>query len=616
MTLGILSLLLGLIIIYSCFSLGRLAFSFINPDLRAPEETVFATAAGMGLLAYIILVIGLLGFLTPVVLWSLVTALILLGAFRFSSDREVLGAFTKTLSGPWTFTGILAWTAGAVCFVMMLAGVLTPETANDSLCYHLQIPKIYLQHHRIFSIPYDVTSEFPLLMEMLYTLGLGLYGVYLAKFFHFAAGLLLAAAVGISTFRLTLNKKAASWAALLFLTTPVIVNQITTTYVDVALALYSYLALNALFLYSDQPGRYNRLLILAGLFIGFAMSVKYLALITAAYIVLFMVSRFKHQPSIWIQNLFLFGIFSVLAGCYWYVHSYIVTGNPVYPYFAKIFGSGDAAIHYNDIGVAKAPLNFLAVFWTLTMKPHIFEGFGVQLGPGYLAFIPAAIFMAWKKVKRMVLYSLFFLVAWFLLGQSLRFLVPLLPVLSIMAGVSLALMMNKGWAGRIFIFLFMAVIGFHAALAVYHHRREWKTAAGIETPVQYLEKMERSYAPAVWVNKNLPAKSKILNADETHMFYFRPAMIRESVYADKSRYWESAANVDEIAGRLKKDGFTHILFAYRPQFDYAAKMDPMRVPSLMTDPKNRLASGVKEVYTYSFTDQEGLQTDYHLLEIL
>lgn len=613
---GFLSLLLGFAILYGCFSAGRYLLSLINPDLRAPEEAVFAAASGLGLIAYLILGVGLLGFLTPTVLWGIAGALGVTALIRFSSDLEILKAVLKPLSGPWTFWGILVWTAGAVCIFTMLTGVLTPEIANDSLCYHLHIPKIYLQNHKIFSIPYDVTSEFPLFMEMLYTFGLGLGGMVLAKFFHFAMGLLLAAGAAISVYRLTQNKKAASWTAALLLTTPVVVNQITTTYVDVALACYSFLALNALFLYSDQPGRYNNLLVFCGIFIGFALSIKYLALITAAYIVLFMISRFKHQPSIWIQNLFLFGIFSLLAGAYWYVHSYLVTGNPVYPYFARVFGSGDATIHYNDIGVAKTFTNFLTVFWTATMKPQIFEGYGVQIGPAYLAFAPAGILLAWKQSRRYALYTLFFLAAWFLLGQSLRFLVPLLPVLALLSGVGLALIMPRGWTGKVFQVLFASVIIFHTALAVYHHRREFKAAAGIESASDYLLKMERSYAPAVWVNANLPKDAKILNADETRMFYFNRTLIRESVYADKELYWTGAKTADGVIASLKKRGFTHILFATRAGIDYAAKMDSMRVPVLFSDPKNRLASSIKELYTNSFTDPESVKTDYYLYQIL
>lgn len=613
---GLLSLALGFAVLYGCFSAGRYLLSLINPDLRAPEEAVFAAAAGLGFLAYLILVIGLLGFLTPTVLWGVLGILAFTAAVRLSSDLEILKAVLRPLSGPWTIWGVLVWAGGAVCIFTIFTGVLAPEIANDSLCYHLHIPKIYLQNHRIFSIPYDVTSEFPLLMEMLYTLGLGTGGMVLAKFFHFAMGLMLAAAAGISVYRLTENKKAASWTAVLLLTTPVIVNQITTTYVDAALACYSFLALNALFLYSDQPRRYNNLLVLCGVFIGFALSVKYLALITAAYIVLFMISRFKHQPSIWIQNLFLFGIFSIAAGAYWYVHSYMVTGNPVYPYFAKVFGSGDASIHYNDIGVSKNILNFLTVFWTATMRPQIFEGYGVQIGPAYLAFVPAGIFLAWKKARRYTMYFLFFLAAWFLLGQSLRFLVPLLPVLAVLCGLGLAAIIGRGWLGRLYQLLFVVVIVFHTALAVYHHRREFKTAAGLESASDYLIKMERSYAPAVWVNEHLPKDAKILNADETRMFYFNRTLIRESVYAEKEPYWKNSGTSEAVILNLKKQGFTHILFASRSGIDYGSKIDPMRVPVLFLDPKNRLASGIKELYTNSFTDPESVKTDYYLYQIL
>src|SRR5205085_10367980 len=90
-----------------------------------------------------------------------------------------------------------------------------------ALSSHLAVPKIYLEHHRIVYLPTDHHSNFPFLVEMLFTIGLLFDGYALANLFHFACGALCVAALWMLG-RRYFTPAAGRIAALAFATTPIV----------------------------------------------------------------------------------------------------------------------------------------------------------------------------------------------------------------------------------------------------------------------------------------------------------------------------------------------------------------------------------------------------------
>ncbi len=601
--------ILGIWIIFVCYGTGRF---FINPlklELRKSEEAFFSIGAGLGITGYAVLGLGIIGFLRPGALWALLLALTVFVLVTRSASVPV--------KLPWTFTGkgIASFLGLLFLFLPFIAGVMAPETANDSLCYHLHLPKIYLAHHTIRPLPYELNSEFPFLMEMLYTLGLGLSGAALAKFFHFFTALLTMAGIYILTKKLSGAK--SKLLPLIFLTTPAVFNEAVTTYVDIGLAAFTLLALAAVLCWTQSEKKQTGFLVLAGIFTGLALSIKYLALISAGFFLIwiFCVSAAK-CPRRLIKNIFTYGFFAAAACAFWYARSWIVTGNPVFPYFAKIFGAGDATIHYNDIGVTKTFLNWLTVFWTLTMRPELFEGFSVQIGPAYLAFLPLVFLGARKNLSTLLLagFSVFYLTAWFLLGQSLRFLLPMLPALLLLAGLGWPALAGS-FAGRALKGLACLILVFQIAMTFYHSRHYLKAGLGLEPEDLYLQRVERSFEMASYVNQQLPPDSRIIAADDPHLFYFDREIFRETAFARLENYWKADSEAG-VFQNLRRKGITHILYVTNKNSIPGAEMPEFRLPRLMSRDQNELATFLKPLYTYTFTDEEGLQTRYYLYEIL
>ncbi|MBI4549770.1 MAG: glycosyltransferase family 39 protein [Candidatus Omnitrophica bacterium] len=606
-------LLLGVLVLYAAYSSGRFLLSRAGFDSSDPDLAVLAPAAGLGCLSMAVLALGLAGLLKPGFLWLLLLPGLLI--FRDPrGDWNLLRRAGSEFGVKFSGSRLALAAAGAVA-VAVAAGLLAPETANDSLCYHVHLPKLFLKAGRIFFIPHEFNSLFPFFMEMLYTFGLGTQGMALAKFFHFAAGLLAAGGVWITARRLKAGR-AASVAALIFFTTPGFINQLGTTYVEGGQAAFTVLSLYALLRWSEA--KEGKWLVLAGIFSGWLLGIKYLGLIPILGYLLFLAweCRAGRGRDSFPARMLLFLSCAAAVSAYWYLRSWVQLGNPVYPYFYSVFGAGDPTIHYDDIGVPKTIASFLAVPWTMTMHPEKFEGFGVQLGPAYLALLPAAYAMGGKKMPRLAfltLFSLLYLVCWFFLGQSLRFLMPLLPVLAVILAGGMTRLEEEG-LGRPLQMVLAVIFAVHAGLAFYHYRGDFRVALGLETRDRYLEKRERTYPAAQFV-KTLEPNAKILAADEAHLFYFERDIVRERVYAMRSRYADGADSVEEVLSRLKKAGFTHLLFVDSPQSLDVSGLETFSVPRLAREREKELASFLEPLYTKQVKDLEGRPFVYRLYRI-
>lgn len=603
--------LLGLLFLIVTVPAGMRVLKLLPLTFAQEEKFLFGSGTGLILVVMMIVGLGLLGHLTSVWVGAGMVAVAFYGmhhtrsAFRFRSDKTFLKQPFLTL----------CIAAAALTMMAVLSGIIAPETANDSLCYHLHVPKIFLAHQTIFKVPYEINSLFPFFMEMLDTIGIAWKQIALAKFIH----AFTAVGAGIAVYALgkkTSSAQAGLLCALLFVTTPGIANQMGTTYVDISLAFFTMLSLFA-YLRHYETQRLSWAL-LSGLMMGAAMSIKFLALLGGVLIGALMLldGIFAKRKKV-IPALALFAAGTLAVCAYWYLRSWIEWGNPVYPYFYQVFKSGYIK-DYTDIGVPRTLPHFLMLPWTMTMKPQLFEGFGDNIGPFYLAFLPlgGSALIKNKILKRVAVFSFFYLVLWFVLGQSLRFFFPALPALAVLCAAGLGRVENfkSDWAKNALFAIVLGTLMLHAALAVYHYRSTLQVAVGAKSPEDYLRKTERSYKMAEFVNKNLPANAKILNAVEVRMYYFEREIVREDVYTDFTHYDEKGGSPAAALEALKKDGFTHFLLVTEPHSDFS-RMGPNRLPRVIAGEEKTLAHWGPPLYTYTFTDGDNPPVHYSLYQL-
>lgn len=607
--------LIGILLIFSALPAGFRILSFFPLPFTSDEKNLFGFAFSLFLLSTLILWLGLAGLLAPPWILAGVGTLALagFGSYR-SSIAGVLGRISRLLGFLVGLPKICFLLSAGTLFAVAV-GVMAPETANDSLCYHLHVPKLFLKFKTILRVPYEINSLFPFFMEMLDVYGIAFGKDSIAKVFHAATG------IGGGYAVYALARKAAGpisalLAALFFITTPGIANQMGTTYVDVSLAFFTGLSFFAYVRFFET----NRLawIFLAGLMTGIALEVKFLALVGCVSLgaILAADAVFLRRPHRFKAILlFVLGVFVFSA--YWYLRSWLELGNPVYPYFHQIFKTGYPIV-YTGVGPTKTVLGFLTLPWQMTMNPEFFEGFGDNIGPSYLLFAPVGLLAVHKNpiVKRVAVMALIYYALWFFLGQSLRFFFPALPALAMLAaaGIERALGAQSRFLRASWGVLITGIFVLHAGMAAYHYLPMLKVSLGLEREADYLRRTERSYRMAEYVNQNLPLDSQILNFLEVRMYYFDREIVREDIYADMTGYDRKVLSLSEALALVKRDGFTHLLLCQTPHARFQ-ELPPNRLPRLYLDAEKTLAHSKPPLYTYTFTDGENPPVEYTLYQL-
>lgn len=483
------ALILAVVALWIAGGCGRLIVGrFSVWKERSPlERFAFSAACGLGLAAYGVLALGLLGMLSfwPVTLWWLILALV---GFRGMHANFVdVRAGLQRRSAPDATDRrehrvfYLALGAVFICGLLALLGCFRPPLGRewDAISYHLADPKLFLMLGRIVGLPTEHHSNFPFTLEMLFTVGLLYDGYPLANLFHFmTTGLTVIALLGFCA--RTFTPAVGAIAALLFVTTPLVLWEASVAYIDLGLGLYTTLAAFALVsaVTSEKGESQREWILLAGGAMGFALGIKYLALLPFGLTALYLALRRVPLKSICIYA----GLAALIASP-WYIKNIVMTANPVYPYLYSLFPqsrywSADRAAPYQaeqgSFGYANgltvqgrieegtaAPagkgtprdgiMNLMQTPWRLASDADKYANrgdytFTTLYGGLYAAFGLALVFL--RRVPRPVL-DLFWLgvlqvILWFFVAQVGRYLLSILPLLAVGCGYAAWRLLNFG----------------------------------------------------------------------------------------------------------------------------------------------------------------------------
>lgn len=547
-------LLLSVLFILLALSIGSFLFRKLSLLFESVwEEVGFSFALGFGLLGHIILLMGLSGALHIGIVSGvfIVLAVLLVKEFKFwvlTAKNGVVHFFYSYKEDRGLFLLCLFMIA---VFVLAFLQALLPVIAHDALCYHINIPKRFVQEHVIQHLPYLVNSLFPFLIQMHYSLALLWKMAELAQVFHLMTAIATFGGVVALAKKFT-SLKTAIIAGLVFVLTPGIFNQMTIPYNDVALTLFTLFSLFA-FIKAYENEFDIRWVVFAGVFSGFALGIKYLAvlhMVILGLLVIYCLLTKRLRFSKAFQIILIYGLVALFVSFIWYLRAYLYEGNPVYPFFPSIFGGTGHEYDLAKVGVGKGFLDFILVPWRFTMSPQIFGGTWAQLGCVFLCFLP---FVLINKVKDsryalLVLFSISFFIFWFFVVQNLRFLFPLIPVLSILVALSAKRLMP----------LLLCLLLVNSAFAVYHGKDGYAYLLGKESKAEYLTRVERSYPFSQWVNQNLNSDDKILTSAEVRMFYFDNELIREDELRRRTGYDKTAKNDLEVLQLLKSLELTYL----------------------------------------------------------
>ncbi len=552
-----------------------------GPAPSATDNVLWGVGLGVPAIALCLLFLGLAGAFRPAGFALLTVGL---AAFSWKEILRLLSALrplrvvSAETSGFHLFLSVL----GAAVLATALLCAFAPPTYYDSLVYHLALPAKYLQEGRIGFVPYNHYSHFPQGMEMVYAWFLALGDDVSAQVFNVFIALLLAAAVWrLGKTRLSIDRPR--WDIVLFLTAPCVTLLASETYVELPLAFWTLLCLWAAANGLERNDR--RSFVLAGLMAGFATGLKYTGILTPA--VLFALILFWPRPRTARERagdalaLFLPAFLVFLP---WLVKNFLFTGgNPVFPFLPQWFPADNVYMHRDAAGAY-----FRVLDEYRGTSPLLMELFGLPLrlvtnvvsfGGGYdvtgdlgwalpLILLPLAFLaLPGHRVRGFFLvYLLAHALLWASLRPVLRFLFPVFPILCLLSGLGLVHLFSQipVWAGRaltavLLLFFLSNGVLFYLVERV---RDPFPAALGLMDREDYLRRKLDAYPAWEFINKTLPADSRVLFVGDQRGYYCRrPYLAPMALLPQPLREWADTAETGEqLRSNLLKLGFTHVFF--------------------------------------------------------
>ena len=589
---------------------------------QSPEHPLDAMALalplGLGLTALATLALGELGWLNFVGLSVLLAVLVELGIIAwFHLFREVRAWFKARVRTRSRTSLSLFF---AFCLGLVIVGTaltaLTPVTDGDALCYHLQVPKVFLMRGSVGFSPDLHETVYPLVTEMLYAVALAFRGPVACRGIQWVLGLVFAANV-TALARPSLGRRAW-WAGAIAISVPAVSNGMSAPLNDVALAAFGTAALFAWVRLHERPT--VSAAIVAGLFMGLAIGVKYPALVLCGLLAPTIALRAIDGRATnadgtrprWFTLAAIFLTTTAAVGGWWYLRAYIHTGNPVYPFFRDVFGGAglDEVLDPIKRPLTVTPFNLITALVPLSLHPERFDSFSHQFGPMFLLFLPAVfLFRAPRRVLVLVGLAYAFLLVCLTQRQSMRFLLIALGPMSIgvayLAGIWCKL---RTVPARVLIAILIATMGLEASVAVARSRHAVAVLLGYESAADFLARREPTFAVGRWAARNLPMTARLIGQDHRG-FYIPRDYTMELAHRRRTGLGGHGETSREIVAKLCDSGFTHVMFC-PPVPETAVEFDPTLGRLLAP-----WVAGRTPLFRQDLSDGDGVLRQYAIYEL-
>ena len=538
------------------------------------EQIFFSAGIGFAIIGCSVFLLGVLQLLYATALNILLVFLAILSLGGFLPLRT--SAMTPAISFVRLRWENVASFLLLVCLGAGLLLVLTPEIGKDALIYHLAVPRLFLRHHGFYFIQGNIFANYPLHTEMLYLVGLFLQGDVMAKGMHFVV--LLFILLGMYQFsKHTMNENTFPVLGMVvFYTIPSVFVTSHMAYNDLFVTFY---AMASIFAFINWFERNEQgWLIVCGTFSGLAIATKYTALLLPLLgcLGIMWASRYHcTEDRKVLQRLFLYNLVVIVVGSPFYLKNWIMTGNPLYPFFYDIFGGkgweAEQARLYDlfiqNLGMGRELIDYillpLNVSFRAKMNSMRFDGL---LGPIFILTLPFIIGMATNiRMKFIIAYSFATFIFWASTAQQIRYLIPIFPFLAMLTASILTYYKRR----PLLFGILMLLIASNLTFNIYHIARDFlkikplSVVVGLESREAFLARTLPSYGMFQFANENLPRGSRIL------LIYMKnwTFLCDHDCYSDSmfesytiQKILSRAQAPEFVLRELKERGFTHILY--------------------------------------------------------
>lgn len=570
--------------VLACFGFGAAVLRAlkIDAELKTGEHWALAFATGIGVLGWLLFPMGVLGLLGQGPLSALLAAgvvtAILLHKPRSAFSPPELDAMGRTLLG--LLVVVLAFD--------LMEGVAPPADA-DSLAYHFENPKRFVEAGQIFFIPLPLNGAVPLLVHMTYVPALALGGETALTLWTMVSGW-GAGAVLYVLCRHHLNVNWSLAVTLVFLTTPAVIYGGGAGHVEARNALFVMIAAWAV-VRSLETGRLNYVF-LAGLGSGFFVGGKYLGLLFAAACGLAAV--FRRQ---WLSHGLVFGFAVLTAGFQWYAWNAWHTGDPAFPALFQWLGNEDLAFwtKSHDLffkarlfkvenRLPHSPLWAVLYPFSSTLNlGNTLDAGRVGFGPYGLLVLPFAAAGVWKYRHHLLRSPLFPYAAiatlyyglWYIFGgsQRIRHLLPVLPLFLICVTVAAERFARNSLYRPPLIFAFAMAFMLQSVAHGLFALNYAKYIAGGGAREEFLSRNVNGYPAASWINKNLSDVRRVYIQHRQLRFYLDAPSILGVHMQGEIEIRPELTNKRKLHQQLRQAGVTHLLLT-RSESENAPKYSP------------------------------------------
>ena len=422
------------ILIPLIWAIGPLGIgNFIAKGETIRPELFFPVAGIFGLIIY---GLGLLGWLYKPVFISF-TVILFISAIWFIVKSKILSILIAWIKN----RPLIAVSAAAVMAWFSLASLSYPVN-TDALYFHLGLSKLYAQAGGIFFTPGNLFSASPRTSEMIIT---AFYSLGLEKAGQFFVMLIAALFVWAIAARARDFGGHGIYAALLVLTVPVFVSQATSSKNDFLLWGLSFFAVLKFWDFTRNGKRSD--LLWAGIGTGMAAGTKAIGLALygpLAFLLIYNIAFGKYR----FRDLIFFTLAFLILCSPWYIYSWNITGNPVFPFFENIFNSPYSPQIFSDFNrelaiktVDGSLLELIRSPLGLIFNPELYDGrlgFAIIILPVLLLFVRPIP----HGIKILLGISILYYPIWFLGFAYARFLLPILSALAIAGSLAISSMLT------------------------------------------------------------------------------------------------------------------------------------------------------------------------------
>lgn len=327
----------------------------------------------------------------------------------------------------------------------LLIRPLGPPMAYDEVSYHLPYARFYLEQGGLAVNEYLRYPLFAHHLHLLYSVALLRDGVTLAHLIHASCGVFVLIGVhGMA--RHWQGWRAAILAVVAVSMAGEFIPAFRSANVDLGATLFIAAAMFALALWQEQ--RRSALLVASGIFLGTAIGTKYHALVFALPLGLWVLWAGRR-----LSYLLQFCLLACAFGLFWYVRSFLLSGNPVHPYAAEFFGYyiwtaedvRESLAELQGHGYERSLINFLRLPLLLLSDSEPLHGRALS-GLLVAGLFAALLGIRWLRpaMRAMALVSLFGLVFWFMTAHVMRYMLPMAPAMALCTVLTLSALAGRG----------------------------------------------------------------------------------------------------------------------------------------------------------------------------